>query len=361
MEGAAAKAGDPLWEGGCEPAVLSWQTVPTCRGSILGTTVTTIELRGTRGMSSTLTPIVPSLPQHSLLSRCPQNDWNILIAIPTIAIIVADAPPAARADSKSISYTRMTDYVITVRTYKRPELFQRATLRVLRDQGLLDRLYVFVGSDIAEYAALEPSLRYIQAPVGGHNAIRAICDYFPRGQPILFLDDDLEEFFQYDVLSDSFQHHGLHELVVSGFAHAPFTFKSMTNRFWMKSLPSGRPSYSTMAGCYFGSYNEPELITTDTAHCDDLLRTVAYLKRGRVPWAWQYAGFKTKYAKNPGGLQESGDRTDTLAVCHSIGPQLEGWVSGIVQQACGFYAWKLLSAATLKKKIAKLTHDTSGI
>ena len=234
----------------------------------------------------------------------------------------------------------------------RAELFQRATLRVIREQGLLDRLYVFVGSDIEEYRTREPELRYVQAPAGGANAIRAICEYFPRGTPIVFLDDDLESWFWFDVSDNVVRIDGLHRYLTDGFEHAPFSFKSMTNKHWMRSLPAFRPSYSTMAGCYFGAFNEPELITTEQAHCDDLVRTVHYFAAGRVPWAWCHAGFKTAYAKNAGGLQASGDRTDTLAVCHAILPSVRDWVRpDAEQQTCGYWALRLLPAATLKKRL----------
>lgn len=246
----------------------------------------------------------------------------------------------------------MAEYVIAVRSYKRAELFQRSTLQIIKEQGLLERLYVFVGSDLSEYTALEPDLRYVSVPAGGANAIRAICEYFPRGQPIVFLDDDLEEWFWFDISANTIHHDRLHEFLADGFAHAPFSFKSLTNKHWMRSLPPFRPSYSTMAGCFFGAFNEPELITTEQAHCDDLVRTVAYFNVGRVPWAWQHAGFKTAYAKNAGGLQSSGDRTDTLSVCHSILPSVRDWVRPEPgQQKCGLWSLRLLSTSTLKKRL----------
>lgn len=92
-----------LWEGGCEPAVLLGAIVSACGDCISGATLTSIEGRGPRGViCSTATPTDPSLPQHSDRTLCPQNDWNILTAIPIMAIIVAEAPPAFNADSKSI-------------------------------------------------------------------------------------------------------------------------------------------------------------------------------------------------------------------------------------------------------------------
>lgn len=309
---------------------------------------------------STATPTVPSRPQHSDRSRCPQNDWNSLTAIPTIVIRVAEAPPAFRASVKSIAYLGFMDYVIAVRTYKRPIMFSRFTLKVLRDQHVDDRLYVFVGSDIEEYRELEPDLRYIQVPVGLANAQRGICEYFPRGTPILFLDDDLETFFRYDPDTDTFKHDGLHDLIVKGFERAPFTFQSITNRLWLRGAKElFRPIYSNMTGGYFGAFNEPELIMTQTGHCEDMLRTVNYLKQGRVPWSYIGAGFKTKYAKNPGGMAASKDREDTRAICESLLPLVADWVQpDIIQQPCGFWAIKLLPAITLKKRLKALS--TSG-
>jgi hypothetical protein len=245
------------------------------------------------------------------------------------------------------------DYVVAVRTYKRPELFRDATLAVLTKQNLLDRLHVFVGSDIAEYEAVCGPLRYHSVPVGGHNAIRAICQFFPRGQPIVFLDDDLETFYNYDWATDTFADTGLGDLLTNGFEiNTPFGFGFLTNKHWLRKQRPFRPSYTTLAGCAFCAINEPEVITTPTAHCDDLVRTVQYFKKGCVPYVFSGAGFKTKYARNPGGLQASGDRADTLAVCHAILPSISDWVrSEPEQQKCGLWAWKLLPAMTLRKRL----------
>ena len=254
----------------------------------------------------------------------------------------------------------MSDYVIAVRTYKRARLFHDATLSMLTKQGLLDRLHVFVGSDISEYEAVCGPLRYHPAPVGGHHAIAAICQHFPRGQPILFLDDDMETFYNYDLTTDTFSNTGLHDQITRGFAGgAPFGFGFLTNKLWLRKLRPLRPSYSTMSGCAFGAINEPD-ICTPAAHCDDLLRTVQYLKAGRVPNVLSGAGFKTKYAMNPGGLQASGDRTDTLATCQSLLPYVEDWVMGIVKQSCGLYALRLFSAATLRKLVRDLPVPTTA-
>lgn len=242
-------------------------------------------------------------------------------------------------------------FVIAVRTFMRANIFHTYTLRVIREQGLIDKLYVFVGSDIEEYRALDPDLRYISVPKGAANATRAICDYFEPGQPILFLDDDLSEFFRYDISSDTFAKDSLFDIVVEAFAHAPFDFASITNRLWLRKFPQMGRSYTTLSGCYFGAYNDRSLIPQATSHCDDLSRTISYWRAGLPTYRVMRAGFKTKYAKNPGGLQSSGDRNDTLTVCASIAPFVKDYCSGIVLQDCGYYAWKLLPPATIKKKL----------
>lgn len=357
MAGAVAERGDPVWDDGCEPSLLLGAAISAGGIGLSGTTRTSIEGRGVRGViCSTATPTVPSRPQHSDRSRCPQNDWNSFTPIPTIVIRVALAPPAFRASVKSIAYLGFMDYVIAVRTYKRPAMFQRFTLKVLREQHIDDRLYVFVGSDIEEYRALEPDLRYIQAPVGSTNAHRTVCEYFPRGTPIVFFDDDLESFFRYDKETDSFKHDGLHDLIVQGFEHAPFTFQSITNRLWLRGAKElFRPIYSTMAGSYFAAFNEPEHILVPLTHCEEISRTVSYLKAGRIPWSYIGAGFKTKYAKNPGGITDSGDRKDTRGTCESLLPLVADWVRPeIFQQPCGIWTLRLLPATTLKKKVKAL-------
>jgi hypothetical protein len=254
------------------------------------------------------------------------------------------------------------EYVIAVRTYERPAMFQSHTLTMLRSQGLQDRLYVFVGSDIEAYRTLEPDLRYIQVPKGGAAAIKAICEYFPRRQPILFLDDDLQEFFRYDASANAFSGYGLHDMVSAAFQVADlFSFSSLRNRYWLQKMDNYfRPSCVSIAGCCFGAYNIPELISTPFSHCDDLLRTIQYFKVGKMPWIYQGSGFKTAYAKNPGGLQANGERADTKATCEEMLPLVKDWVSRLEQQECGLYSWKLLPAVTLRRRVQRLSTVAAG-
>lgn len=235
------------------------------------------------------------------------------------------------------------DYQVAVRTYERADQFPVKTLRVLRDAGMVDRLTVFVGSAIEPYREREPDLRYVQVRKGGANAIADICAHYPRDTPILFLDDDLESFYGGN----------LHELTQDGFSRASvWSFGFTTNKIWLQQAPEWSPRYATMPGCAFGARNCPELIVTPVAHCDDLLRTIQMFKAGIVPHVWRKAGFKTRYGKNVGGLQSSGERADTLAACESLLPLAEGWIRGMRQHPNGLWELRLLAPVTIKKRLS---------
>jgi len=232
-------------------------------------------------------------------------------------------------------------FQVAVRTYQRPELFHHATLSILRQFELTDRLRVFVGSDIEPYRTLDPDLTYVQAPVGGANAIRAICDYYPRGTEILFLDDDLESWYGGDLVT----------MCETGFRECDFFgFGFWNSKLYWDVLPAWGPKYSTLPGCAFAARNYPELITTTYSSCDDFVRTIQYFEAGILPMCYHHAGFKTRYAKNAGGMQASGDRNDTLAVAKSIMEVFPSWCKSLEQQSCGIWAPKMIAAATIKKR-----------
>jgi len=243
-------------------------------------------------------------------------------------------------------------FQIAVRTYERPTQFQDKTLHVLRSFGLLDTLTVFVGSDIREYRELEPDLRYVQVRKGGANAIADICAHYPRDTPILFLDDDLESFYGGD----------LPHMIEEGFKRADiWGFGYLSNTFWASQIADWGPRYATLAGCSFAARNRPELITTSVAHCDDIVRTIQYFRAGLTPHVWKKAGFKTRYTENAGGLQSSGERTDTKATCEELLPHFSDWCRGLHQHRSGIWEIKLLAPAAVKARLNRQTPATAKI
>jgi hypothetical protein len=199
---------------------------------------------------------------------------------------------------------------------------------MLAHNGLTDRLYIFV-ADAAEkrlYEAALMGLPYraiIVGELGGANAIRAICRYFPKRQRTVFMDDDLDRFFDFSrvgkfradstelgrYLEDGFETIDRHEC-------GAFTFSFMSNKMWLADKPFKEFRPFTLAGNFFGTRNDPAMITTEYSHGDDLVRSVRYLEKYGGVLVYWWGGFATRYGKEEGGLQASGDRgakaTNTL-------------------------------------------------
>lgn len=225
----------------------------------------------------------------------------------------------------------MDDYVIAVRSYARADTFLRKTYRMLQHNKLTSRLFVFVANQEEHtlYTAALQGCEYrdiIVGELGGANAIRAICNYFPLNQRIVFMDDDLSSFFDY--AEDGTRRRDSSELasyLSRGFAAidlygcGAFTCSFIENKVWLRHKSRAEIRPFTLAGNFFGARNDPAMICTEYAHCDDLVRSVRYIDRyGGVLVFW-WAGFQTRYGKEPGGLQASDDRgTDTLAKTHAI-------------------------------------------
>jgi hypothetical protein len=214
----------------------------------------------------------------------------------------------------------MSDYVIACRSYGRAKVFPNKTYRMLAHNGLTERLYIFVANKKEKQLyetelAGKPYKGIIVGKLGGANAIRAICNYFPVGQRIVFMDDDLDSFFDFDG-AGNFRRDSthLHKYLVDGFETIDkhncggFTFSFMSNKFWLRDKPFKEFRPFTLAGNFFGVRNDPKMITTEYSHGDDLVRSVRYLERyGGVLVYWA-AGFVTHYGKEAGGMQASGNR-----------------------------------------------------
>ncbi len=223
------------------------------------------------------------------------------------------------------------DYVIAVRSYARASVFPLKTYRMLAHNGLTERLYIFV-ANAAEKRAYEAALqgkeyrKIVVGELGGANAIRAICRHFPVGQRIVFMDDDLDRFFDFGrdakfradstalgrYLEDGFR-------TIDDYGCGAFTFSFMSNKLWLRGKPFKEFRPFTLAGNFFGTRNDPAMITTEYSHGDDLVRSVRYLERYGGVLVYWWAGFVTHYGKEAGGLQASGNRGSAAETLRKTG------------------------------------------
>lgn len=216
----------------------------------------------------------------------------------------------------------LDDYVIACRSYNRSHIFPNKTYRMLQHNNLLEKLYVFVANkqEKKAYEANVPNFpadRIVVGKLGGAKIIEFICQYFPLGKRIVFMDDDLERFFLFtkegEYVKDS---KALHKYLEDGFKTidrynlGSFTFSFLSNPFYLKGKPFKEFRPFIVGGNFFGVRNDRALIPTKVAHADNVLRSSRYFDRYGGTLVYWHAGFSTQYGKEEGGLQASGDRGD---------------------------------------------------
>src|SRR5687768_7880159 len=276
-------------------------------------------------------------------------------------------------------------YKIAVRTYKRYDMFMQMTYQMLIDNNIdaAEHLYVVVANEQEkiEYEKVlqgKPYKQIVVSALGGEKAIKAIVDKFPVGERIVFMDDDLEYFFEFTDKPDKSnflkKSSNLHDYIVDGFKTLEmidaeiFTFSFYKNDFYIKEKPFKEFRPYNIPGGFFGALNHPRIIT-DHAHLDDIHRTCKYIEEcgGTVVYNW--CGFETNTGGNPGGMQASGDRgTDDSRMqimkdmCDRIYqiPYVKKYVKEPKIAHTGMYEVKLKPVTSIKKVRNFTNHRWTG-
>jgi len=265
----------------------------------------------------------------------------------------------------------MADFVVAVRTYKRYKAFISKTYQMLKENDLLDRLYIFVANEEEKQLYLEAlaDKEYKELIVGVPGCAEVgnfIVNYFPVGKPIVFLDDDLCRFFVFD--STGVAHRrasNLKNYILDGFKTLEetgtngFSFSYISNRLWLKGKPFKEFRPWQMSGCFYGCFNDPGMliVSTGSSHCEDSVRTVQVLEKyGGVLLYW-WAGFETYYCKDPGGIQATSDRDDTKATTEYFlqnTPNAKLWLKPPQLVKQGVWQLKILPLRSIIKNLASV-------
>lgn len=209
------------------------------------------------------------------------------------------------------------EYVVAVPSFQRPQTLARKTLRLLDRAGLLGVTTVFVEPGERE-AYAEVAVRWGVALGAGApgmdgqlNAIRAA---YPQGQPILQLDDDVDQLV---VRRSSRAVAPLED--VAGFVGRAFDVMRRARCSLWGVSPTANPFYMRNAvrvGLYFcdgtvhGFLNDrsPDFATTVPVKTDYERCLLAYARDGAV-CRFDGVAFESRIYREPGGLQASGTRS----------------------------------------------------
>lgn len=213
------------------------------------------------------------------------------------------------------------DYVIAIPSYKREETLKKKTLALLKSYGIpASKVYIFVADKEEEERyrnALEKGT-YAKIVVGikGLAPVRNfIAEYFPLGKQIVFCDDDLSGFLEYDETTPRHERplRSLLSVIHRGFAECK---KNGCNLWGVYPTPNGffmKPTVSTdlkfCVGSFFGLINPgTKILRIPVSEKEDYYRTLRMYEVDGCVVRLNFVAGKTSYYKEPGGMQTDPER-----------------------------------------------------
>ena len=240
------------------------------------------------------------------------------------------------------------DYRIVIRSYKRVNVLMCRTLPILKRNFLLSKTIICV-QDESELEAYKeglkeyPELNYKIAPrSSAFEAYHAISILFPERYPLLFLDDDLIDFFTFDdtlvchknaccldtTLQNAFQRIQDDDL-------GSFTFNFSTNKMYVVKPPKMDFMMTFIYGGAFGVLNNHSLFQ-NLQPLDDCEITARLWTRFGGTLILRRAGFRINVAESlAGGSSDASFRQEqtrletTKLLCEALLPKYPDIFAGI--------------------------------
>lgn len=212
-------------------------------------------------------------------------------------------------------------FEVAIPSYRRPEMLRDKTLRLLAERGVgPERITVFVADDQeAEVysSTLEPSIAIVVAAPGLGPARNVIAEHYPADTNVLSMDDDLDDLVELagEKLAPV---EDVAALAEEGFAMCRqlglrlWGVYPVPNAFFMR--PGATTDLRLIAGPLWGAVATPgQPDVTHITLCpggekEDHERTLRYFQADGGVLRFRHVAVKTKWYKNPGGMQETRTR-----------------------------------------------------
>ena len=222
-------------------------------------------------------------------------------------------------------------YLIAIPSYKRVTTLRDKTLTFLKHQKIPSRLiHVFVANSEQEKLyrdTLQPGSygKIIVGIVGMKNIRNFIAQYFPKGQAIFNLDDDISNMVELlknrgnktgekpvsrklpvgnldRVIRQGFQECRKHQLSLFGIYPA-------SNPFFMKKRVTHDLRY--IIGSCWGCFNDPQILVTMDDK-EDFERTIKFYLRDGGVVRLEHITVESSYYTEKGGMQETRTKNRVL-------------------------------------------------
>lgn len=213
------------------------------------------------------------------------------------------------------------DYVVAIPSYKRQETLQEKTLQMLEHYKIpASKIFLFVADKDEEtnYRNAIDAKRYNKIVVGikGLAPVRNfIAGYFPIGKKIVFCDDDIKSFLEFDASKprkekplgslDTIIKRGFQECAKAGCRL--WGVYPTPNGFFMKDSVSTDLKFCV--GSFFGLINPGnKALNIPVSEKEDYYRTLRMYQLDGCVVRLNFVAPKTAYYKEAGGMQTDPDR-----------------------------------------------------
>ena len=212
-------------------------------------------------------------------------------------------------------------FVIAIPSYKRAKTLRDKTLALLKRKGVpASIIFIFVATteEKEEYDSVLCPADYNTLIVGvpGMGNIRNfITSYFPLGQKIMNIDDDISDFKE--LVDGKLEETDMMKAFQDGFTECEnkklrlFGFYPVANAFFMKRKI--RHDLRYIVGAVWGIINPGlDVLTITLDDKEDYERSILMYVADNGVVRFEYYCPITKYYKEPGGMQNGGRTTERI-------------------------------------------------
>jgi len=207
------------------------------------------------------------------------------------------------------------NYKIVIPSYNRLNTLQNKTLRFLFRNNIPDnKIYIFVHPDSYEdYLILESeyNINIIKSVEGIRDSRNYITDYFPEGQKLISIDDDISDLIDFrtnqslqnlnDFIEESF------EMVQGGL----WGLSATDNRFF--SRLKDKVGLQSIIGSFCGFTNTKQY-KLKLKVMEDYERVIYYYNDKRLILKRSFIGIRTKYWTTAGGIQSNYSKDERITI-----------------------------------------------
>ena len=206
-------------------------------------------------------------------------------------------------------------FKIVIPSYNRLKTLQNKTLAFLfRNNIPHNKIYIFVHPDCyCDYLILESeyNINIIKSVEGIRDSRNFITDYFPEGEKLLSMDDDISDLIDFRT-NQSIEH--LNDFIEESFEMVQgglWGLSATDNRFF--SRLNDKVGLQSIIGSFCGFTNRKQYKLTLKV-MEDYERVIYYYNDNRIILKRSFIGIKTKYWTTAGGIQSNYSKDERITI-----------------------------------------------